>query len=177
MSIAWKPVSRVALFSWIACYGAFLVYAAFNKSGFLFLDQVNLIVHEAGHLLFGWLGRAPGLWGGTLFELMVPALLAGYFVVQLELTGFAFCCFVFFENFLYIATYMADARVQQLPLVTVGDPGLGGHDWFAIFSSLGLLQHDVAIARLVRMLGWIGMLATVAYLWVAATASRADNRE
>ncbi len=35
---------------------------------------------------------------------------------------------------------MADARVQMLPLVTVGDPSVGGHDWFQIFSRLGFCR-------------------------------------
>ena len=53
---------------------------------------------------------------------------------------------------------------QQLPLVTVGDSDYVEHDWFHIFSSLGLLQHDTQIAAFVRLLGWVGMLATIAWL-------------
>jgi len=59
--------------------------------------------------------------GGTLFELIVPLACAIYFFFRREPTGTAFCAFWFFENFLYIGAYMADARAQQLPLVTVGD--------------------------------------------------------
>jgi len=59
---------------------------------------------------------------------------------------------------------MADARAQVLPLVTTGDPDFVEHDFFAIFSSLGVLNHDTQIAALVRLLGWCGMLACVAWL-------------
>ena len=76
-----------------------------------------------------------------------------------------------FENLLYIATYMADARAQLLPLITVGDPGAGGHDWFNIFSRLGLLQQNTSIAGVVRALGWIGMLGTVGWLIKRAKAA------
>ncbi|MBF8304838.1 MAG: hypothetical protein HW398_26 [Acidobacteria bacterium] len=161
----WKPVSKAALIGWLAFYGLFLVHALTNQTGFLLIDPVNLIVHEAGHLLFGWLGSTLGLWGGTLLEIAVPLALAVHFALHRQATGVAFAVFFLFENFLYISTYMADARAQVLPLVTVGDPDAAeGHDWFLIFLRWGLLEHDVSIARGVRILGWLGMLGTIAWL-------------
>jgi hypothetical protein len=44
------------------------------------------------------------------------------------------------------------------------------HDFFRIFSSLGLLDHDTQIAAVVRALGWCGMLACVAWLAARGTA-------
>jgi len=161
----WKEVSKAERIGWLVFYALFLVYALSNKSGFLLIDHVNLVIHEGGHLLFGWLGRTLGLWGGTLLELLVPLELACYFVFQRHPAGTAFSSFLFFENFLYISVYMADARSQGLPLVTVGDASEGGHDWFNIFSSLGLLRHDTQIAGVVRLLGWLGMIGTV--VWFA----------
>ncbi|MBI1940312.1 MAG: hypothetical protein HYS33_02255 [Acidobacteria bacterium] len=161
----WKAVSKAERIGWLVFYGLFLVYALASKSGFLVIDHVNLMIHESGHLLFGWFGPTLGLWGGTLLELLVPLALAAYFVFQRHVAGAAFSSFFFFENFLYISVYMADARSQGLPLVTVGDPDAGGHDWFRIFTSLGLLQYDTRIAAVVRLLGWLGMIGTV--VWFA----------
>jgi hypothetical protein len=169
----WQPVSKAALGAWLLFYGLFLLYALTDSSGFLFIDQANLIVHEAGHLLFGWFGSTLGLWGGTLFELIVPVALAVYFAIQRQTTGVAFAAFFFFENFLYISVYMADARAQVLPLVTVGGPEMGEHDWFRIFSQLGLLQHDRGIAAVVKLIGWLGMLGTVG--WLASRARAAGS--
>jgi hypothetical protein len=160
-----KPLPISVLLGWTSFYFLFLIYAAADRDGFLFIDQINLILHEAGHLLFGWFGATIGLWGGTLLELLVPSALAVYFTMKRDLAATVFCTFFFFENFLYISAYMADARAQVLPLVTVGDPELGAHDWFAIFSSLGLLAHDSQIAHGVRAIGWIGMLGSVVALW------------
>jgi hypothetical protein len=160
----WKPVSRPALAAWLIFYGAFLVYAFRAAGGFLFIDSANLVVHEGGHNLFGWFGATLGLWGGTMLQWLVPFLLAAYFFTQRETAGFAFCLFFFFENWLYTATYMADARAQVLPLVTTGDPDFVEHDFFAIFSSLGVLDYDTKIAAVVRILGWCGMLAVVGWL-------------
>jgi hypothetical protein len=160
----WHAVSMLVFLVSLAFYLAFLVYAFRSHDGFLFIDNANLVVHEGGHLLFSWLGPTMSLWGGTLLQWLVPLLLATYFFAQRSTGGYVFCMFFFFENWLYTATYMADARAQVLPLVTVGDPDQAVHDWFLIFSSLGVLQHDIRIAAAVRFLGWTGMLACIAWL-------------
>jgi hypothetical protein len=154
----WKPVSRAAAIGWLVFYIIFFLYAAFYHSGFLFLDYVNLIIHEGGHLFFSWFGYTITILGGTLGELLVPLLCGIYFFRQRELTAVTFCGFWFFENFLYIGTYMADARALALPLV-----GSGDHDWEILFGQWGLLQLDQRIGGSTRELGWLGMLATVAW--------------
>lgn len=164
----WKPVSRPAIAAWVAFYVVFMAYAFSAHGGFLFIDSANLVVHEGGHNLFGWFGPTLGLWGGTLLQWLVPFLLAAYFFTRRQITGFVFCLFFFFENWLYTATYMADARAQELPLVTTGDPDFVEHDFHTIFSSLGVLNYDTKIAAMVRILGWLGMAATVA--WLASRA-------
>ena len=161
---SWEQPARWAIIAWLAFYAIFLTYVLASNSGFLFIDYANLVVHEGGHLLFGWFGPTLGIWGGTLLQWAVPALLAAYFYVERKMTGFIFCAFIFFENWLYTATYMADARAMALPLVTVGDPDYVEHDWNTIFSSLGVLQYDVQIAACVRFFGRCGMLACVGLL-------------
>jgi hypothetical protein len=169
---AWRPVPVAALIAWLVFYATFVLYAFEQHGDFLFIDFVNLIVHEGGHLLFGWLGPTLGLWGGTVLQWLVPALLAAYFLTERQTSAFAFCLFFFFENWLYTATYMADARAMVLPLVTVGDPDFAEHDWHTIFSSLGVLPYDTSIAAVVRLLGWAGMLSAVIWLTVRALRDR-----
>ena len=160
----WKPIPRPALAAWLIFYAGFLVYAFNAHGGFLFIDSANLVVHEGGHNLFAWFGPTLCLWGGTLLQWLVPFLLAIYFYKERQTAGFVFSLFFFFENWLYTATYMADARAQVLPLVTTGDPDFVEHDFFAIFSSLGVLNHDTQIAAVVRVLGWCGMVGTAVWL-------------
>ena len=165
--------------AWLAVYVLFLIYAAADRSGFLFLDYVNLIIHEGGHFFFSWFCYTITILGGTLGELLVPLLCAAYFFMQREPTGFAFCSFWFFENFPYIGAYMADARAQALPLV-----GSGDHDWAILFGQWGLLMRDVQIGGFMRAIGWLGMLSVVCWLgwrtWRDARASdeipAADSR-
>jgi hypothetical protein len=164
----WKPVSRYAGISWLIFYAAFLLYAFANRPGFLILDNVNLMIHEAGHVFFSWCGYTIMILGGTLGELLAPLLLVVYFFWKREVTATAFCGFWFFENFLYIGTYMADARAVSLPLV-----GSGEHDWETLFGQWGLLMQDQIIGGATRDLGWLGMFATV--LWLAWHTWK-DNR-
>ncbi len=154
----WRPVSRLALIAWLTFYVTFLSYALIHNRQFLFIDLANLVVHEGGHLLFGWFGPTIGIWGGTILQWSVPLALAVYFFNQRQTAGFIFCLFFFFENWLYTATYMADARAQVLPLVSAGGGDYVEHDWYAIFSSLGVLRYDTAIAAVIRFLGWCGMV-------------------
>ena len=155
----WKPVLRITGIAWLCFYALFLLYALTNRSGFLILDYVNLIIHEGGHFFFSWFGNTIMILGGTLGELLVPLLCAIYFFWQRETTGFAFCNFWFFEDFPYIGTYMADARTGSLPLV-----GSEESDWTILFGQWGLLDHDQKIGTIMRTLGYLGMLATMSWL-------------
>src|SRR5580700_8738884 len=142
----WEPISWMALAAWAAFFIILLIGAAVggpdgSNGGLLrWFDLVFVPIHEGGHLLFGWFGS---MWlmvaGGTLMQLGVPLALAVYFVFRRQIPGTVFCAFFFFEQFLPIATYMADARSQVLTLVTVGDSDTVIHDWFYLFSSVGVL--------------------------------------
>jgi len=170
----WKPVPLWAMVGWLVAYAAFLLYAWREHGVNLFIDAVNMVTHEAGHPLFGYLGETLHLWGGTILQLFVPAALALSFVRMRQLQGTTFCWFLFFENFLGIATYMADARALDLPLVSAeGGDGEIGHDWNMIFSQLNLLPYDTRIAALVRALGWLGMIAVP--LWFAWRARQTQQ--
>ena len=164
----WQPLSRGAMVAWLGFYVLFLLYAFNMHGGYLFIDSANLVVHEGGHMLFSWFGQTLCLWGGTILQWTVPFLLAAYFFYQHQVAAFVFCLFFFFENWLYTATYMADARAMVLPLVTAGDSDYIEHDWNTIFSSFGLLPYDTKIAAVVRTLGWCGMLTCVVWLAIRA---------
>ena len=164
VSEPWRPLPGWAVGSWLAFYALFLFQLARGAGFLLMIDLVFVPIHEGGHLLFGYLGHSSMIAGGTLLQLLVPLALAMSFCLQRQIAGTAFCLFCLFEQFLPIATYMGDARAQELSLVTVGSPEFVEHDWFAMFSSLGVLAHDTQIAQLVRISGWIGMLAVTLWL-------------
>jgi hypothetical protein len=155
----WSPVSRTGGAICVAFYLLFFLYAWLNTSGFLFLDFANLMIHEAGHVFFSWGGYTLMILGGTLGELIAPLLCGAFFLFQRQTYGFAFCLFWFSENFLYIGTYMADARTSALPLV-----GSEESDWTILFGQWGVLPYDQKIGHFFRFMGWVGMFTAVAWL-------------
>lgn len=140
---------------------AFLLYAAANNNRFLFLDHVNLALHELGHLLFCLFGGFICLIGGTVVQIAVPAALCLHFAVRGDIGGTVFCGLWSGESLVNVSVYMADARAMDLPLVVGGE-----HDWNAVFGALHLLSYDTTIALLAKVLGWMIMIAAV--LWLAS---------
>jgi hypothetical protein len=163
LSEQWEPVSRRALVGWLIFYVVLVVNAIFHGTLLQWFDLVFLPIHEGGHLLFRFFGEWMTVVGGTFLQLFVPFALAVYFVLKRQSAGATFSAFFFFEQFLPIGIYMADARCECLQYVTVGDAENAEHDWFYLFSHLGLLEHDTQIGSIVRVLGWIGMIGTIAW--------------
>jgi hypothetical protein len=159
----WEPVARPAFWGWLAFYLLLIGNAAAKGHLLQWFDLVFVPIHEGGHLLFRFFGQWVMVAGGTFLQLFVPFALAAYFVLRRQIPGTAFCAFFFFEQFLPIGIYMADARAQELPLLTVGDTDHVIHDWFYLFSHAGVLAHDTQIGGTFRILGWCGMLGTVAW--------------
>jgi hypothetical protein len=160
----WDPVPKAALVAWLLFYSLFLYQAARGQGILLLMDGVFVPIHEGGHLLFRFFGEFVSVAGGTILQLLVPILLAIYFIFHCQAQGVAFCLFFMFEQFLPISTYMADARAQDLPLLTIGDAEDVIHDWNYLFGKLGVLDHDIQIAGFVRLVGWLGMIAIVVWL-------------
>jgi hypothetical protein len=162
--IQWQPLGRGPFIGWSIFYALLLLFLALNFRELTLLDNIHLPIHEGGHLLFGYLGETLGLWGGTVMQLLVPALLAVSFAARRELPGTTFCAVAFFHSLTGVATYMSDALRLELPLVTVGAVAdESQHDWLNIFTRLGVLPHAIQIGNTVRLIAWGGMLGTVAW--------------
>jgi hypothetical protein len=160
----WEPFPRIALYAWIAFYLFFLYEQLRNGMLPGLMNGVFVPIHEGGHLLFRIGGEFIMVAGGTFLQLFAPFALALYFIFRRQPQGVAFCAFFLFQQCLPISTYMADARAQDLPLLTVGDSEYVIHDWNYLFGQLGLLNHDTQIAGLVRSIGWVGMLGVCIWL-------------
>ena len=94
--IEWKPIPRAQFYGWVIFYGLLLLYLAGHFRQLTLLDYLHLPIHEGGHLLFSYFGQTLHLWGGTILQLLIPALLALYFAAQSQLPGTTFCLFAFF---------------------------------------------------------------------------------
>jgi hypothetical protein len=151
-----------------ATWGAFaagavllLVALLLDTDGFIpILDHANWAFHEAGHLFFGIFGDTMHVLGGTLGQFVFPLIVIVTFWIRRDPVGVGTGFVWLAENLRYVATYMADARAQLLPL-----PRGTLHDWTTLFTRWGVLRHDTAIASVVNTLSWVGMAAACA--WVA----------
>jgi len=150
----------------LAIYGIICARSAQDGS---FLDRVNLIAHEAGHLLFGYLGQFIGIFGGTLGQLLVPAAIAFYFYARREFYSATVMLFWFGQNMFNISVYVKDASHMDLPLLSIG----GGdpiHDWNYLLRTLHILNWDQALGNLIYFLGILIILAAVALgFWLSCT--------
>ena len=154
------PVGTPALVAGLAALGLVMgVEAAGEEHWVPILDSLNLVFHEAGHPIFGIFGETIGFLGGTLMQLLVPLLVLAAAWGKRQALGIGLAGAWFFQNFLNIARYMADARAQELPLV-----GGGEHDWATLFGQWGLLSRDTAIARSMALAGWSGMVLCAAWV-------------
>lgn len=164
----WRKITGWKLVGFYAGVTAFLGLLFASERGFIFgLDHANLLFHEAGHPIIGLFSNRLEIYGGTIGQLVFPVVLAVSFWRKGQAPAFAASVIWFFENWLNIARYMADARALELPLVGGGD-----HDWNTIFTRWNVLQYDTDIAGAVKFIGWLGMIAACAWVAWRAWADR-----
>jgi hypothetical protein len=144
----------------LAVYG--IVCAADVASG-SFLDRVNLIAHEAGHLLFSYFGQFIMVLGGTIGQLFVPAAFTVYFYMRKEFFSSAVTLFWTGQNLFGISLYVKDAQAMALPLVSVGGGEDTIHDWNYLLTKLGLLRWDQVIGNMIFILGIIIIIISIVW--------------
>jgi hypothetical protein len=138
-----------------------------------FLHMVHLPFHEAGHVLLTPFGRFLSVLGGSLFQVAIPLVCGGVFLVK-NRDPFAASVTLWWagQSLMDLAPYIADARALRLPLLG-GRTGaeVEGHDWEYLLGALGLLYQDVTLGRLSFALGALAMLAAIGWgsvvLWRA----------
>ena len=174
---SWKPLSTPAFVFLSALFLAHIIFfpkePVLNDWAFLssFIHSVNLVFHEAGHVLFAIFGnRTLTILGGSLNQLLIPLIVLITFIYKRDTAGTGFALFWFFGNFLDVGIYMADARFLKLPLI--GGLGMEAHDWRNLFNRFDLWSVDQLLSQIVFYSGWLGIFITAAWLfkkWRAST--------
>ncbi len=143
-----KPYSQTSeIRKWVP--SAFILpvalYWTLNRGEYGLIDNVDLVIHEAGHLFFMFFGKFIYTLGGTLMQIIIPSLIAFTFFRNNYRIGVQFGLLWLGQNFINISVYAADAQARKLPL-------LGGkkvyHDWHYLLSELGILQYDFVVGYL-----------------------------
>jgi hypothetical protein len=127
---------------------------------------LNLGIHEAGHLLTGFLGTFICALAGSAFQCAAPLAAGAIFLRQRDFFAITLCLTWLASNLFYVAWYLADASAMEIPLVSVG----GGdvyHDWNTLLDMLGMLGSEGFISGCLRLLAYGCALAGVASgVWV-----------
>lgn len=140
-------------------------YPPINES---FMHSVNLVFHEAGHVIFTPFGRFLTILGGTLGQWLIPFIVLCTFLLKTRDTfGATIGLWWLGQSFMDIAPYINDARAGQLILLggVTGRDVPGYHDWENILRDLGWMQYDHTIAGIVNATGVTLML--LSFLWGA----------
>ena len=157
LSWLWKAIGPRRIGLVVMCvYAAWLVFFYHYH----WVDGINLLIHQAGHLFFALLGgreSAVGVAGGPFLQLAIPVALALRLWRRGESVPAAVCGLWSAESLMYTAEYLADANRLALPLV-----GGHAHDWRLLLERAGALESAEEIGLALHILA---SLAAAGAVW------------
>jgi hypothetical protein len=158
-------------------FSLYFLWIAYDPMQGSFLDNVDLPIHETGHLLFRPFGEFMMVAGGSIFQIAFPAIFVGYFIWQEKYYSVAIVLLWVGQSILNVWVYAADAVKMQLVLTSgfTGSEG-GFHDWNYLLTATGLIGATKTIAGLIRLAG----TATIIFGGLTAvyfSRSTSDNDE
>lgn len=130
------------------------------------MHNINLAFHEAGHVLFMALGNFMMVLGGSLMQLIVPAVVMMAFVFKHENAfGGAVALWWLGQSAMDLAPYVYDARSGQLLLIGgfIGRERPGSHDWTNLLGRLGMLDDAHALGTFTNFVGMVVMILALAW--------------
>lgn len=177
---------RLGLLAGLAIWAWLLMRIDYRSGemGESFIHRPLLVFHEAGHVIFMPLGEWFTVLGGTLGQLIMPAVMGGALLIKnRDPFGASVGLWFLGVSLLDVAPYMFDALQPQLMLLSGTTGEAGGHDWIYLFSSAGLLSkapliggltHKVGALVVLLALGWGGWLLWRQYPRREPRFTRAD---
>lgn len=180
---------RAALLGVAALYGvklAMMDIPGWEMSASV-MHLVLLPFHEFGHILFLPFGEFMTLLGGSIFQVLLPLMLGGFFLVR-NRDPFAAALMLWWAaaGILDTAPYIYDAWAPQHVLLMGRTGDSGAHDFIDTLGDLGLLHkaqpigrgvHAFGLATMVAALAWGAWLITKAHRAAAAARARTPGRK
>lgn len=157
---------RVALYGVFFVWGWYFILLDFRggEIGESFMHRVNLVFHEAGHVIFMPFGRFMTILGGSLGQLLIPLIVGMALIVKnRDNFGGSIGLWWLGQSLMDLAPYINDARDLKLMLLGggTGQDRPGMHDWENILLDLGMIQRERQIAWCADALGTILVLAAL----------------
>ena len=142
------------------------------------INGANMIVHEAGHGVCYLLPCPEFLTflNGTLFQLALPMIFIYYYYKRNNRLLAGLGTIWLAQNLIYVAWYMSYAQTPNLYPFFLG--GSATHDFWYIFSQLGVLEYDGVISGFVRVVAVMLLISAYLYLLYIAffTSSKKKRR-
>jgi hypothetical protein len=168
-----EPVAfwgRAVLLVLFALWGLRLIWMDYRSGeiGSSFLHGPLLVFHEAGHAIFRLFGEFLTILGGTLGQLLMPAVLCGAMLLKnRDPFGAAIGLWLVGVSLLDVAPYVYDALHPQLVLLGGRTGEEGGHDWMYLLGETGLLKRAQGLGWLVHKLGALVVLISLGWAgWI-----------
>jgi hypothetical protein len=141
----------------------YVLWIAYDPMQGSFLDNVDLPIHEFGHLLFNPFGEFMMVAGGSIFQVVFPLVFVAYFVWQRSFYSAAIVMLWVGQSILNVWVYASDAVVMQLVLTSGVTGAEGGfHDWNYMLTELGLLDATKGVAKVIRLAGTLTIIGAAA---------------
>lgn len=157
--------TRLGKLAGISVASFYSLYYASTATQWHFIDNVDLIFHEAGHTLFRVFGQFICVCMGSGFQILLPLSIAFYFFYQRQPISAAVCLMWTGMNLINVSIYAGDAIMMQLPLLG-GDAST--HDWNYILSTLNILVWTPRVASALYGLGVLAIGTGIAVAFAYA---------
>ena len=141
-----------------------------------FMHLINLVFHEAGHVIFRLLGDFMTILGGSLVQLLVPIIFLFSFIKHKDTFAASIMLWWLAQSMMDLVAYIDDAQRQEMWLLggVQGKDLPGIHDWNNILGQLGFLNYSHFLATLVS---WLAIFIMVlAFIWGAVLLKKMMNQ-
>ena len=151
----------------------YFIDIAKNPSEWHFLNNADLIFHEAGHTLAFFMPRFLTILAGSAFQVIIPLFFVVYFFIKEQFYSASLLLFWVGESLINVSVYAKDAIVMELPLLGGGDTS--GHDWHNMLSMTGLLKYTNTIGTMIWFAGAIFIAFAILSSLYTATLRREEK--
>jgi hypothetical protein len=157
----WRAALLIAFLAWGVRLAA-LDYRT-GEMGASFMHAILLPIHEAGHILFMPFGQFMTTLGGSLFQLLLPLIVAGALLWQnRDAIGAALGVWWCGTSLMDLAAYIYDAKHPQLILLGGHTGEDGPHDWIYLLGVFGKVEQAQRYGFIAHRLGAVLMLLAIA---------------
>lgn len=157
---AWdtRTYARLLLSLLLAWWG----YANYKDPGTSVLHNIILPIHETGHIVFMAFGEYLGAAGGSIFQILFPAVFVGYFLRKGDRWAATVPLWFVGISAMDLVPYIKDAPYGEIELIG------GEHDWSYLLGETRWMHAAAKIGDGVLQFGGLCVLAALilGILWL-----------